>query len=125
MQVPPGWLFSAALTYLLSIRSSCRSGAADDGLSATKCYSLKFLDGSPPLPCKCPSIHFAATYPGFNPKPSDVRVNVHWSMRLIFSLSEALLATLVQQWVRVYFQVFPRIATLSRVPDYARIYAKG
>ena len=47
-------------------------------------------------------------YPSFHPKSSDVRVNVFWFMSLVFSLSAALLATLVQQWVRDYMHVFQR-----------------
>ena len=47
-------------------------------------------------------------YPNFTPNPSDVRVNVYWFMSLVFSLSAALFATLVQQWVRDYMQVFQR-----------------
>jgi hypothetical protein len=44
----------------------------------------------------------------FSPNASDVRVNVYWFMTLVFSLSAALLATLVQQWVRDYMHVFQR-----------------
>jgi hypothetical protein len=47
-------------------------------------------------------------YPTFSPNPSDVRINVFWFMSLIFSLFAALLATLVQQWVRDYMHVFQR-----------------
>jgi hypothetical protein len=47
-------------------------------------------------------------YPSFRPNPSDVRVNVYWFMSLVFSLFAALLATLVQQWVRDYMHVFQR-----------------
>jgi hypothetical protein len=47
-------------------------------------------------------------YPTFSPNPSDVRVNAFWFMSLIFSLFAALLATLVQQWVRDYMHVFQR-----------------
>ena len=47
-------------------------------------------------------------YPAFNPSSSDVRVNAYWFMSLIFSLSAALIATLVQQWVRDYMHVFQR-----------------
>ncbi|KAH8989057.1 hypothetical protein EDB92DRAFT_892653 [Lactarius akahatsu] len=45
-------------------------------------------------------------YPDFAPSSSDVRVNAYWFMSLVFSLSAALLATLVQQWVRNYMHVF-------------------
>ncbi|KAH8984566.1 hypothetical protein EDB86DRAFT_143572 [Lactarius hatsudake] len=44
----------------------------------------------------------------FGLNPSDVRVNAFWFMSLVFSLSAALLATLVQQWVRDYMHVFQR-----------------
>ncbi|KAN0135182.1 hypothetical protein V8E53_007073 [Lactarius tabidus] len=47
-------------------------------------------------------------YPDFSPSSSDVRVNAFWFMSLIFSLVAALLATLVQQWVRDYMHVFQR-----------------
>ncbi|KAI0289900.1 hypothetical protein B0F90DRAFT_1633474, partial [Multifurca ochricompacta] len=47
-------------------------------------------------------------FPAFTPSPSDVRVNVFWFMALVFGLSAALLATLVQQWVRNYMHVFQR-----------------
>ena len=47
-------------------------------------------------------------YPDFSPNSSDVRVNAFWFMSLIFSLTAALLATLVQQWVRDYMHVFQR-----------------
>ncbi|KAH9969421.1 hypothetical protein BGW80DRAFT_1133660, partial [Lactifluus volemus] len=55
------------------------------------------IPSTPPLPL-----------PTFTPRPSDVRVNVFWFMSLIFSLSAALLAILVQQWVRNYMHVFQR-----------------
>ena len=47
-------------------------------------------------------------YPNFSPASSDVRVNAFWFMSLVFSLSAALIATLVQQWVRDYMHVFQR-----------------
>jgi len=47
-------------------------------------------------------------FPAFSPPPSAVRVNVFWFMALIFSLSAALLAILIQQWVRDYMNVFQR-----------------
>jgi hypothetical protein len=48
------------------------------------------------------------TFPAFSPPSFVVRVNVFWFMALIFSLSAALLAILVQQWVRGYMIVFQR-----------------
>ena len=47
-------------------------------------------------------------FPDFRAAQSDVRVNIYWFMSLVFSLSAALGATLVQQWVREYVHVFKR-----------------
>ena len=47
-------------------------------------------------------------FPAFNPSASDIRVNVFWFMALAFSLLAALLAILVQRWVRDYMHVFQR-----------------
>ena len=45
-------------------------------------------------------------YPAFKPLPSDIRVNACWVVGLVFSLSAALLAMLIQNWVQSYMQVF-------------------
>ncbi|KAH9177058.1 hypothetical protein EDB89DRAFT_1902769 [Lactarius sanguifluus] len=58
-------------------------------------------------------------YPDFSPSPSDIWVNVYWFMGLVFSLSAALLATLVQQWVRDYIHPLK-----LKSGDYASIYMK-
>ncbi|KAF8798278.1 hypothetical protein BYT27DRAFT_7058745, partial [Phlegmacium glaucopus] len=47
----------------------------------------------------------------FKLNPSDLRVNIFWYMSLGFSITAALGATLVQQWVRDYLQVFQRLST--------------
>src|SRR5712692_8595864 len=49
-----------------------------------------------------------APFPAFTPSASDVRVNAFWFMALVFSLVAALLAILVQKWVREYMHVFNR-----------------
>ncbi|KAI0267358.1 hypothetical protein BC834DRAFT_968872 [Gloeopeniophorella convolvens] len=46
--------------------------------------------------------------PGFTPSSSDVRVNIYWFMSLVFSLSAALFATIIQQWARYYTHLFQR-----------------
>ena len=53
-----------------------------------------------------PNFNHPLPYPTFHPSASDRRVNIFWLMSLVFSLSAALLATLVQQWVRAYMRVF-------------------
>ena len=45
-------------------------------------------------------------YPPFHASASDRRVNIFWFISLVCSLSAALLATLVQQWVRAYMRIF-------------------
>ncbi|KAH9051799.1 hypothetical protein EDB87DRAFT_1731342 [Lactarius vividus] len=47
-------------------------------------------------------------YPAFHTSIRDIRVNAYWLIGLVCSLSAALFATLVQQWVRSYMQVFQR-----------------
>ncbi|KAF8809441.1 hypothetical protein BYT27DRAFT_6519587 [Phlegmacium glaucopus] len=46
----------------------------------------------------------------FKLKSSDLRVNIFWHMSLGFSITAALGATLVQQWVRDYLQLFQRLS---------------
>jgi hypothetical protein len=47
-------------------------------------------------------------YPPFRPSFSDIRVNIYLVSGLVCSLSAALLAILIQQWVRSYMHVFQR-----------------
>jgi uncharacterized protein DUF6535 len=47
-----------------------------------------------------------APFPAFTPSPSDIIVNAFWFMALAFSLLAALLAILVQKWVRDYMHVY-------------------
>ena len=55
---------------------------------------------SPPPPYPTPP----SRYPTFHASASDRRVNIFWLISLVCSLSAALLATLVQQWVRSYIR---------------------
>ena len=54
------------------------------------------------------TVLFPPALPEFHAAKSDVRVNTFWFMSLVFSLSAALGATLVQQWAREYVQFFQR-----------------
>ena len=47
-------------------------------------------------------------FPPFKPSASDIRINAFWFMALTFSLTAALLAILVQQWVHDYMHIFQR-----------------
>ena len=47
-------------------------------------------------------------YPTFEPSFSNIRVNVYLVVGLVCSLSAALLAIVIRQWVRSYMQIFQR-----------------
>ncbi|KAH9038192.1 hypothetical protein EDB85DRAFT_526303 [Lactarius pseudohatsudake] len=64
-------------------------------------------------------------YPDFAPSSSDVRVNAYWFMSLVFSLSAALLATLVQQWVRNYMHVFQQYSHPLKSPRLRQYLYEG
>ncbi|KAF8260913.1 hypothetical protein EI94DRAFT_1811086 [Lactarius quietus] len=106
-------LFSAALTsFLIDSVNNLRVDPAQQmvyyqqqnvALLAQISEQISFIVPQVTIPSTLPP-----PYPTFSPKPSDVRVNVYWFMSLVFSLFAALLATLVQQWVRDYMHVFQR-----------------
>ena len=61
--------------------------------------------------------------PTVNPSASDVRVNIFWFMSLVFSLSAALLATLVQRWAQDYMHMFELNSNplnIARIRQYLR-----
>lgn len=56
-----------------------------------------------------------------SPTASDVRVNIIWIISLVFSLSAALLATLVQQWARDHmhiYQLYGHPLKVARIRQY-------
>lgn len=67
--------------------------------------SAQLTASGSPVPSTVP---FPPAFPQFHAAKSDVRVNIYWFMSLVFSLSAALGATLVQQWAREYVQFFQR-----------------
>ncbi|KZV72885.1 hypothetical protein PENSPDRAFT_603620, partial [Peniophora sp. CONT] len=50
----------------------------------------------------------------FTPTASDLRVNIFWSVSLVFSLTAALFGNVIQQWVRDYTRIYQRQATNLR-----------
>ncbi|KAI9453223.1 hypothetical protein F5148DRAFT_985633, partial [Russula earlei] len=106
-------LFSTALTAFLS--GSNRSLQVDPSQQMVYYQQqtvAMLAQVSQQLSSIAPQVSIPSTapppYPAFSPSSSDVRVNVYWFMSLVFSLSAALLATTVQQWVRDYMHVFQR-----------------
>ena len=104
-------LFSAALTsFIIDSKQNLTASPADQMVFylqqnvvlltriSEQIYSIN-PQASPPLTLP-PSLST------FKPSASDVRINTFWFMSLVFSLSAALLAILVQQWVRDYMHAF-------------------
>ena len=110
---PQAGLFSAALTgFALDSKQDLKPSPADETVYYLRQHSIILSQISVQLSSIAPQVPIPTTppppYPMFNPSASDVRVNVFWYMALAFSLLAALLAILVQQWVRDYMHVFQR-----------------
>jgi hypothetical protein len=106
-------LFSAALTsFLADSTNSLQVDPAQQMVYYQQQSIALLAQISKQVSSIAPQVSIPSTlpppYPTFSPNPSDVRVNVFWFMSLVFSLFAALLATLVQQWVRDYMHVFQR-----------------
>ncbi|KAI9438415.1 hypothetical protein BJY52DRAFT_1381239 [Lactarius psammicola] len=90
-------LFSAVLTsFLVESARKLQENPAQESAFYQR-QSVFPTPSTPPPP-----------YPKFYPSSSSVRVNIFWLISLICSLSAALIATHVRQWVRSYMQVFKR-----------------
>ena len=106
-------LFSAALTaFVVDSKQDLKSSPADETVYYLRQHSTILSQISVQLSSIAPQVSIPSMppppFPAFNPSPSDVRVNAFWFMSLIFSLLAALLAILVQQWVRDYMHAFQR-----------------
>ena len=106
-------LFSAALTtFVLDSKQDLRPSSADETVYYLQQHSTILSQISVQLSSIAPQVPIPSTppppFPVFNPSASDVRVNVFWFISLVFGLLAALLAILVQQWVRDYMHVFQR-----------------
>jgi Family of unknown function (DUF6535) len=111
--VPQAGLFSAALTaFVVDSKQDLKPNPADETVYYLRQHSTILSQISLQLSSIAPQVSIPSTppppFPVFNPSASDVRVNVFWFMSLVFSLLAALLAILVQQWVRDYMHVFQR-----------------
>ncbi|KAI9457063.1 hypothetical protein F5148DRAFT_1287770 [Russula earlei] len=106
-------LFSAALTsFIIDSKGNLKVNPADQMVYYLQQNVAMLAQISTQISSIAPQIIIPSSlpppYPAFNASSSDIRVNAFWFMSLIFSLSAALLAILVQQWVRNYMHVFQR-----------------
>src|SRR5216683_3781986 len=110
---PQAGLFSAALTaFVIDSKQTLKVSPADQMVYYLQ-QNVAILDQiSHQISSVIPQVSIPSTppppFPPFKLSASDIRINVFWFMALIFSLSAALLAILVQQWVRGYMHVFQR-----------------
>jgi hypothetical protein len=106
-------LFSAALTaFVNDSKENLQVKPQDEMVYYLRQHSIILSQISQQLSSITPQVSIPSAppppFPEFNPLPSDIRINIFWFMSLIFSLLAALLAVLVQQWVRDYMHVFQR-----------------
>ncbi|KAH9988459.1 hypothetical protein BJV74DRAFT_773360 [Russula compacta] len=106
-------LFSASLTaFILDSKQNLKVNPSDQIVYYLQQNVAIAAQISQQLSSIAPQVSIPSTppppFPSFNPSRSDVRINAFWFMSLIFSLSAALIAILVQQWVRDYMHVFQR-----------------
>jgi Family of unknown function (DUF6535) len=106
-------LFSAALTaFIIDSKQNLKVNPQDQMVYYLQ-QNVAILDQiSRQIPSIAPQFSIPSApptpFPAFRPSASDIRVNAFWFMSLVFSLAAALLAILVQQWVRKYMQVLQR-----------------
>src|SRR5712672_1029626 len=110
---PQAGLFSAALTaFVVDSKQNLQPSPADETVYYLRQHSTILSQISVQLSSIVPQVAIPSAppprFPVFNPSASDIRVNVFWFMALTFGLLAALLAILVQQWVRKYMHVFQR-----------------
>jgi hypothetical protein len=123
---PQAGLFSAVLTaFVVDSKQNLTPSPADETVYYLRQHSAILSQISVQLSSIAPQVAIPSTppppFPPFSPLASDVRVNVFWFMALAFSLLAALLAILIQQWVRKYMHVFQRYGDplkSSRVRQY-------
>ncbi|KAF8486864.1 hypothetical protein DFH94DRAFT_687333 [Russula ochroleuca] len=106
-------LFSASLTsFVVDSKQNLKVNPTDQMVYYLQQHSAILSQISQQISSIAPQVSIPSTppppFPPFNPSSSDVRINAFWFMALTFSLSAALLAILVQQWVRDYMHIFQR-----------------
>ena len=106
-------LFSAALTsFVVDSKQNLQANPTDKMVYYLEQHSTILSQISQQIASIAPQVSIPSTppppFPPFTPSASDIRINAFWFMALAFSLSAALLAILVQQWVRDYMHVFQR-----------------
>ena len=113
MHILQAGLFSASLTsFVVDSKQNLQVSPTDQMVYYLRQHSTILSQISQQIASIAPEVSIPSTppppFPPFNPSLSDIRINAFWFMALTFSLSAALLAILVQQWVRDYMHIFQR-----------------
>jgi Family of unknown function (DUF6535) len=99
-------LFSATVaTFIIESYKQLQPSSSDTTVLLLAQISQQLTALSSGTPISVPS---GLPSQSFRPSASAVRVNTFWFLSLVLSLTCALLATLMQQWVRRYLQVTQR-----------------
>jgi len=112
-------LFSAALTAFIIDSKQALKPTSSDKMAYYLQQNVEILSRiSQQISTIAPQVTIPSTPPPpfpttFSPSASDVRLSAFWFMSIVFSLSAALVAILVQQWVRDYMHVFQRVGAWS------------
>ena len=106
-------MFSATLTsFLIHTKQNLQASPADKAVYYLEQNAVMLNQISRQLASIGPQVVIPSDppspYPTFQALSSAIRVNAFWFIALVFSLSAALLAILVRQWVRDYMHVFQR-----------------
>ena len=117
---PQAGLFSAALTaFVIDSKQNLQVKPQDQMVYYLEQHSTILSQISQQLSSIAPQIPIPSTppppFPKFNPSFSEIRINAFWFLALTCSLFVALLAILVQQWVRNYMHVFQRYSDPLKV----------
>src|ERR1700730_18231054 len=109
MTIQAGLVFAALISFIFDSKQNLRASPTDQMVYYLQ-QNVAMLDQiSRQISFIAPQFSISSTlpppFPAFKPLASDIRVSVFWFMALVFSLSAALLAILVQQWVRDHMHV--------------------
>lgn len=105
MHAPQGGLFAAALTPLIiDSKQSLKADPTDRIVYYLEQHSTILYQISQQISFISPEVSFTSTpplsFPPFAPSSSDVALNTLWFFALVYGILGALVAILVQKWIR-------------------------
>ena len=110
---PQAGLFAAALTpFIIDSKQNLKVNPTDQIVYYLEQHSTILSQISRQISSIAPEVSIPSTppppFPPFHPAASDIRINLCWFLALVFSLSGALIVTLIQQWTRGCLQTLQR-----------------